>query len=159
MTLFGVDLGGSVGGAELVYTPTNFLVEIDQVIQSVAVFKTKEEFIFSVALVQYQINLINLTFGYATANVTTVTGTPATDTAYFGGTVVLAKGIFDFTVPKNDGTANKLAGHFNNVFSYKAGKLNYNREKNTEIAKIELYALADLTAAQGSQAGWLRESY
>jgi hypothetical protein len=159
MTLFATDLGSSIGGAELVYTPTNFLIEVDQVIQAVAVFKTKEEFIFSVALAQYQINLINLAFGYATANVTTVTGTPNTDTAYFGGTVQLAKGTFDWTAPKNDGTVNKLAGHFNNVFSYKAGKLNYARDKHTEINKIELYALADLTAAQGSQAGWLRESY
>jgi hypothetical protein len=159
MTLFNVDLGSSIGGAELVYTPTNFLIEIDQVIQAVAVFKTKEEFIFSVALAQYQINLVTLSFGYAAAGVTTVTGTPNTDTSYFGGQVQLTKGTFDWTVPKNDGTTNHLLGHFNNVFSYKPGKLNYAREKHTEISKVELYALADLTQVAGQQAGWLREQY
>lgn len=160
MTLFGtIDLGASVGGNELTYTPDTFLVEIDQAIMPVKAYHVKEEIVFATALVQYQMNLMAAGFSLAQSAVTTVGGTPNTDTLYFGGQVSMQSGTFDFTVPKNDGTTNTLQGHFNNCVSWKPIKLNYNREKNTEISKVELLALADLTQSQGSQAGWLRDSY
>lgn len=160
MFLFGnIDLGASVGGAELNYNPTVFAVEIDQSILPVKMFKTKEDVTFSVALAQIQMNLVAAAMSYATAGVTTVTGTPATDTLYFGGTVTVQSGTFDWTSPKNTGTGNKLLGHLNNVVSAKAIKLNFVRDKNTEISKCELTALADLTQPAGQQAGWLRDTY
>lgn len=159
MTLLGVDLGSSIGGAELTYNPTNFLVEIDQAIMPVQAFKTKEEISFGVALAQYQMSLVAAVFSYAQTGVTTVAGTPSTDTLYFGGTVNLQEGTFDWSCPKNDGTVNKIRGHFNNCFAYKQGKFDFKRDKSTEIQKCELLALADLTKVQGQQAGWLREEY
>lgn len=160
MTLFGsIDLGASVGGNELTYTPDSFLVEIDQSIMPVASFHVKEEIVFATALVQYQMNLLAAGFSLAASTVTTVAGTPNTDTLYFGGQVQMQSGTFDFTVPKNSGTTNTLQGHFNKCVSYKPVKLNYARDKNTEISKVELLALADLSQVAGQQAGWLRDSY
>lgn len=160
MTLFGtIDLGASVGGAELTYSPDTFLVEIDQAIQPVKSFHVKEEITFACALAQYQMNLVAASFSLAASAVTTASGTPNTDTLYFGGQVSMQSGTFDFSVPKNDGTTNKLRGHFNNCVSFKPLKLNYQREKSTELSKVELVALADLTQVQGQQAGWLRDEY
>jgi hypothetical protein len=161
MTLFGtIDLGASVGGNELTYTPDTFLVEIDQAIMPVKAFHTKEEIVFHTVCVQYQMNLIAAGFSLATSAVTTVAGTPNTDTLYFGGQVAVQSGTFDFTVLKyGGGSGNTLQGHFNYCVSYKPVKLNFARDKNTELNSVDLVALADLTQTVGNQAGFLRDSY
>lgn len=83
MILFGsVDLGASLGGAEIDYTPTIFQVEIDQAILPVKAWKTKEEVTFTVALLQVQAATILNAFGYASSGVVTVVaGSLATATA------------------------------------------------------------------------------
>jgi hypothetical protein len=87
LILFNVtDLGGTVGGVELDYTPTIFQVEIDQVLLPVRVVKTKEEVSLTMALAQFQMSLVSAAFGYPTSNITTVaagtltTATPPTVT-------------------------------------------------------------------------------
>lgn len=154
-----IDLGATQGGCELTYNPTNFNVEIDQATPAVAAFKTKEELTFTCALTQYQVNLINAAFSYATTNVTTVAGTPSTDTAYIGNNFVVSTGTLDVSIPKSDGTTNVLLIHLNKVYSAKSIKLGFYREKNTALEKVEFFALADLTQAVGQQLGWVREQY
>jgi hypothetical protein len=286
MILFGtsqapVDLGASLGGAELDYTPTIFQVEIDQAIMPVNIFKTKEEVAFTVALTQMQVALVQSAFSYAQSLTTTAgagistpsapvitpvggsgtsysytiaavtsagdsipstagttaagaatltsaaynsiaftaatadgiyayrvirsassgnpsstgligtmyigvasgqaltfrdTGivataytnsgsnptTPNTDKALYGGGsaaggAAMQQGPFDWTVPKQDGTLNHIRGHLNNVASYKAIKIDFKREKLTEIAKVSFLAIADLTQPVGQEAGFLIE--
>ena len=154
-----IDLGGTDGGCELSYNPTNFEILIDQTLAPIAAYKTKEEMMFTCALAQYQINLVNIAFAYATTNVTTATGTPNTDTAYFGSSVYVATGTLDVTIPKNDNTSNNLLIHMNKVYSAKTVKFAFFRTKNTLIDKMEFSCLADLTQASGQQLGWLREQY
>lgn len=84
---------------------------------------------------------------------------PNSDQIWFGGTAFVPNGTFDFSVPKNDGTTNKLRGHVNKVYSAKAIKIDYKRDKNTEMNKLSLMALADTTQAAGKMAGWLIEEY
>jgi hypothetical protein len=69
----------------------------------------------------------------------------------------MQQGTFDWTVPKQDGTTFHIRGHFNNVASYKAIKIDFKREKLTEVAKVSFLALADLTQPVGQQAGFLIE--
>jgi len=267
-----IDLGASIGGALLTYTPTDFAIEIDQALSAVASYRTKEEVTFGVALAQTSANLLMAAFNYAPTSIVTVaagtlvappaptvttagtagvasvtyelvaynyngdsvpgptaiiatanatqsasnyniintngaavagaigyrvirtvggatqgligtipanqttfndTGivattyvaavaapvSPSQDTATFGGTVTLLNGTFDWTVPKNDGTNNHWIGHLHKVYSGKAIAIDYKRDKNTELSKVELIALADMTQPVGQQLGWLREQY
>jgi hypothetical protein len=70
-----LDLGASVGGVELNYNPTVLLVEIDQSPMPVQAFRTKEEITFDVALVQFQMGLLAMAWGYASSSSTGVTTT------------------------------------------------------------------------------------
>lgn len=81
------------------------------------------------------------------------------DTVTFGGDLSVPTHTFDWAVPKNDGTANHWVGHLRKVFSAKQVTTNFARDKVTEIAKVELMALADTTQAVGNQAGSLQEEY
>jgi hypothetical protein len=81
----------------------------------------------------------------------------AQDQLFFGGRLAVPFHTFDWTVPKNDGTGNKWLGHLNRVFSSKTVTLDYKRDKATEVAKVELMALADTTQISGRQAGYLGE--
>src|ERR1700730_15898917 len=102
MTLFGnIDLGASVGGIEINYGPTVFQVEVDQITVPFAAFKTKEEVTFDVALVQIQMNLVAIAFGYASSTATGVT-TVASGTLVPPGAPVLtitggAAGTYTYT--------------------------------------------------------------
>jgi hypothetical protein len=270
--LFGItDLGGTIGGVELDYTPTVFQIEVDQVILPVRAVKTKEECSLTCALAQTQMSIVEAAFGIATTAVatvaagtltsptaptvtpvgaagaasytytvvafdsngdgiaspvgTTATGnaalgpvnynqitwaavpnatgykiirtiggttqgligtinavaplsfndtglvataytnilvqpaTPNVDTAYFGGNPLIPQGTLDWSVPKLDGTPLKLRGHFNQCVSFKAIKINFSREKTTELNKVSFLALADLTQPVGQEAGSLKEEY
>jgi hypothetical protein len=79
------------------------------------------------------------------------------DQIFFGGRLAVPFHTFDWQVPKNDGTGNKWVGHLNRCFSSKAVTIDYKRDKVTEVAKMELMALADTTQATGRQAGWISE--
>src|ERR1700730_608846 len=93
MTLFGnIDLGASVGGVELNYSPTVFQVEVDQITMPFAAFKTKEEVTFDVALVQIQMNLVAIAFGYASPTTTGITTTAAGTISTAGAPVVTPVG-------------------------------------------------------------------
>lgn len=81
----------------------------------------------------------------------------AQDQLFFGGRLSVPFHVFDWQVPKNDGTGNKWLGHLNRCFSSKPVTIDYKRDKVTEVAKMELMALADTTQATGRQAGWLAE--
>jgi hypothetical protein len=74
-TLNALDLGASAGGAELSYNPTVLLVEIDQTPMPVTAFRTKEELLFDVAIVQFQMNLLSFAWAYASSTVSNVTTT------------------------------------------------------------------------------------
>lgn len=84
---------------------------------------------------------------------------PNSDQAFFGGTVFVPTGSFDFAIPKNDGTKNHLRGHLAKVFSSKATKLDGKRDKQSEMSKLSLTCLADLTQAVGQQGGYLVEEF
>jgi hypothetical protein len=267
-----IDLGASTGGATLAYTASYLPIEIDQTILPMNAYKTKEDVLFSVSLVQETASLVAAamslgtdlitttaagpmttpatpvittggtpgvaTWGYqviavgpngdsipsiagtvttgnaalTTTNFNVITwtanagaflgykvyrsasgGTPAStgliatlgpgvltfndtgivataytlsvanptnsqqDQVFFGGRLAVPFHVFDWQVPKNDGTGNKWLGHLNRVFSSKAITIDYKRDKVTEVAKMELMALADTTQAVGRQAGWLAE--
>lgn len=274
----GYDMGASMGGLELDYTPTTFQVEIDQSILPIAAFHTKEELTLTFAALTIQMSIISMAFGYASAsnnNVTTtlsgtlaacptptatVVGTagstsynysvaaitsngdgipvalssaistgpttlnttsyiaitdagaltgavgyrvlrttggstqgliatvwgnqasgftlndtgltataytasvaqpvyPNMDTSSFGGIGTLPYGSFDFSIPKQDGTSNHIRGHLNRVSSYKAIKINFARDKVSELSKVSLLCLADTTKPVGQQAGSIAEEY
>lgn len=281
MILFNTyDLGASMGGLELNYNPTTLQVEIDQAIMPVAAYHTKEEITLDVALVQLQMQILSLAFGYGsqatTGIITTASGTmgagvaptlstngtagstsysyqvaafdsygdqipavataiatgnatltsvnsinivhagnvtgavgykiirsasagspsstgligtvwgnqpggftfidtglaattysvamaepayPNTDQFNFGGTIAVGNGPFDASVPKNDGTVLHWRLHLNKVVSAKAIKIDAKRDKITEVSKVSLAALADLTQAVGKYAGYLIEEY
>lgn len=84
---------------------------------------------------------------------------PNSDRANFGGGILTTPGSWDWSVPKQDGTTCRLRGHFNLVWSAKAVKIDYKRDKNTDLVALELQALADLTQPAGQQGGWLTEEY
>jgi hypothetical protein len=84
---------------------------------------------------------------------------PNSDQIWFGGTVYVPRGTFDWSVPKNDGTTNHLRGRLNLVYSAKSIKIDHKREKATEINKLSLACLADTSQVAGRQAGWLVEEY
>lgn len=281
MVLFNTyDLGASMGGLELNYNPTTLQVEIDQAIMPVAAYHTKEEISLDVALVQLQMNLVSLAFGYGSQSSigvsTTAAGTmaagsaptlstvgtagvvsysyqvvafdsygdqvPAAGTAIatgnavlsatnyinithagnvvgavgykiirsasagspsstgligtvwgnqpsgftfsdtglaataysaaiaapaypnadqfnFGGTIGVPSGPFDAAVPKNDGTVLHWRLHLHKVVSAKAIKIDAKRDKITELSKVSLVALADMTQSVGKYAGYLVEEY
>ncbi len=269
-----VDLGASSGGATLAYNATYFPVEIDQTILAAVAYKTKEDILFSVTLVQSQATILAASMSVQTSNLSTVasgtmgiggaptlatfgtagstsysyaavpfnyngdsqgaaavtiatgpatlsstnginvnypaapagavgwkivrtaggnaqgviaviystaagtfsdTGitpittpytlpatsvaTPNQDTLTFGGDLSVPLHTFDYAVPKNDGTVNHWWGHLNSCFSSKAVQIDYKRDKQTDLAKCELQALANTSLPVGQQAGWLREMY
>jgi hypothetical protein len=154
-----INLGGTEGGCDLTYNPTNFEILIDQTLAPIAAYKTKEELMFSCALAQFQIDLINMAFAYAASNVHTISGTPNEDYAYFGSSVFTFGGSLDVTVPKNDGTTNHLIIHLNKVYSAKTIKFAFYREKNTSLDRVEFHCLADLNQPQGQQLGYIAEQY
>lgn len=268
-----VDIGSSVGGAEINYNPTVLQIEVDQAIMPVNAYKTKEEITYDVGLAEYQINRVTAAWSYAQSGITTVAagtlgtspaptlstaGTPGStsysyqvvpfvsagdgvpvtataiatgaatltttnyihlawtavtgavgykiirtasagspssvgligtvyyntltfddtglaatlytpagvapaypnsDTTFFGDNIFVPQAIFDWSVPKNDGTTNKLRGHLYKVISAKATKIGFYRDKATSIEKLSLTAIADVTQPVGQQAGWIREEY
>lgn len=155
-----IDLGASIGGAEFTYTPTMLQVEIDQALPPIAVFRTKEEAEFLVALAQFQVSLIMAAFAYPQSNVVTATGTPATDTAYFGNVVAVPTGTLDVVVPHNNpATTNSMQIHLHKVYSAKAIKMAFDRSKVSDLQRVSLMALADMTQPAGQQIGWIRDTY
>ncbi|MBA3823291.1 MAG: hypothetical protein H0X24_05195 [Ktedonobacterales bacterium] len=158
--LFGSqDLGASKGGLIFKYDPKFMEIKCDQFLAPVAVFKTEEAADVEVALYQTQMALISVGYAvYGLGNVTTVAGTPNTDTLKFGGQVYVPISTFDATIPKNDNTTNNLLLHLNKIFSAKGAPLNFARDKDTEY-KVTLQALADTTQAAGQQLGYLVEQY
>jgi hypothetical protein len=153
------ELGATSGGAELDYNPTILAIEIDQALMPVASYKTKEELTYATVMNQFQLSLVALAWSYATASVATISGTPSTDTLYFGNYGNVPFGVFDATILKQDGTGNHIRLHLNKVYSSKTIKLGFHRDKATTLDKITLQALADLTQPLGQQGGWLREEY
>lgn len=153
------ELGATTGGAELTYNPTILAVECDQALMAIASFKTKEEVTYDVAMEQYQISYVALVWAYNINSVITATGTPNTDTMYFGNYGNVPFALFDAVINKNDGTTNRLLLHLNKVYSAKSAKIGFYRDKVTTFDKLELAALADLTKPDGMQAGWIREEY
>lgn len=79
------------------------------------------------------------------------------DTLYFGGDLSVPTHTLDWTVPKNDGTANHWVGHLTKTFASKQVTTNWARDKVTELSKAEFMALADTTQTVGKQAGFLQE--
>lgn len=154
-----VELGATTGGAELTYNPTILAIECDQILMAIQAYKTKEEVSYDVAMEQYQINFVAMVWDYNQASVTTVTGTPNTDTLYFGNYGNVPTAVFDATINKNDGTTNTLQLHLNKVYSAKSAKIGFYRDKVTSFDKLSLAALADTTQPVGQQAGWLRDTY
>jgi hypothetical protein len=266
-----VELGASTGGAQLAYTATYLSVDIDQTIVPVTAYKTKEETIFSVSLVQESAQNLLIAFGLATdlltttvagavttptAPTVTVVGTAATtsysyeivaitpngdsmpstagttstgnatlsatnynalawtpnagaylgqrvlrtvggtsqgaiatvgptassfndtglvatsytaavanptnsnqDKMVFGGRLSVPFHSFDWLVPKNDGTGNFWVGHLTKCFSCKAVTIDYKRDKVSEVSKVELMALGDMTQPPGYAIGYLAELY
>ena len=79
-----VDIGSSIGGAELTYNPTTLLIEVDQAIMPVNAYKTKEEIEYAVAVAEFQMNRVSAVWSMAQTGITTVvTGTLSAPT---GGT-------------------------------------------------------------------------
>src|ERR1035437_9171557 len=66
-----IDLGASSGGAQLAYNATYFPIEIDQTILPATAYKTKEEIMFSVALVQSQASTLLAAMSLGTDLLTT----------------------------------------------------------------------------------------
>jgi hypothetical protein len=81
-----VELGASTGGAQLAYNATYLPIEIDQTIVPVSAFKTKEEAVFSVSLLQRSATNTLLAFSLATDLLTTTAA--STMTAVTGVTAV-----------------------------------------------------------------------
>ena len=84
---------------------------------------------------------------------------PNSDQTYVGGSLFVPNGPFDFSIPKNDGTTNHLRGHFNKVYSAKSTKIDSSRTKISELNKVSLMCLADLTQVVGRQGGYITEEY
>lgn len=73
-----VDIGASTGGAVLQYNATYFPVEIDQTILAATAYKTKEEILFSVTLVQQQASTLVAAMSLqSSVKTTTASGTMA----------------------------------------------------------------------------------
>lgn len=154
-----VELGATTGGAELTYNPTVLSIECDQILMAIQAYKTKEEVTYDCAMEQFQMNFVALVWDYNIAAVNTSTGTPNTDTLYFGNYGNVPTAAFDATIAKNTGTGNNLLLHLNKVYSAKSAKIGFYRDKVTSFDKLQLAALADTSQPSGQQAGWIRDQY
>lgn len=155
----GTELGATQGGAELNYNPSILEISIDQALMAIASYKTKEDIDYACTLAEFQLNRLSLAWSYGQNLVVTVSGTPSTDTLYFGNYGNVPFGMLDSVIPKQDGTTNNLLLHLHKVYSSKAIKIHFQRDKNTTLDKLTLSALADVSQPAGQQGGWIREQY
>lgn len=159
ISIGGQDMGVTKGGVIFKYNPTELLIECDQFLAPVAVFRTKEEASIEATFYQTQMLLVSYAMALNTlGNVTTTAGTPNLDKVTFGGNAVVGVAPMDLTIPKNDGTTNNLAVHLNKVHSYKETSLPFARDKDTEYKSV-FNALCDPTQAVGQQIGYITEQY
>lgn len=153
------DMGATKGGVILKYTPKEMLIECDQYLAPVAVFRTQEEATIEMAFYETQMVKVNYAFGLNGVNaIVTTSGSPNTDKLNFGGNVQIGTSTMDLTIPKNDGTSNNYLVHLNKVHSYKEISLPFSRDKDTEYKSV-FNALADTTQPVGQQLGYFLEQY
>jgi len=153
------DMGSTKGGVLLRYNQTQMLIECDQVLGPIQVFRTKEEGSIEAAFYETQMAKLGYAAGMQSlGNVTTVAGTPNVDKITFGGNVAVSTTTADLTIPKNDGTTNTLLVHANKVHGYKEIQLDFKRDADTTY-KGTFNMLADPTQAPGQQLFSISEQY
>jgi hypothetical protein len=116
-TTAAVELGASTGGAQLAYNATYVAIEIDQSILPANAYKTKEECVYSVSLVQESAANLLVAFGLGsdlltttvagamttpTAPTVTIVGTPGTQTVSYE---IVAIGPNGDSMPSTVGTS------------------------------------------------------